>query len=117
MYGKALRVLREFHYLKQIDVSRAMGMSSATICRVETDKFTPSIDMLDRFARFYDIPVSSIILIAEALDSDDATSMRKIVCGKVIRLLEWLESIKTKSGEDITPDSFTRQSPQAGWNK
>lgn len=98
MYGKALRILREFHYMRQIDVSREMGMASATICRVETGKFTPSLEMLGRFAKFYGISVSSIIMIAEAMDSDDAKGKRKLVSVKVLRLLEWLDSIARDTG-------------------
>jgi hypothetical protein len=52
-----------------------------------------SIDVLERYAAFFRIPVSSLLLFAEKTNRKDfADSSRVFAADKVLKMLEWLET-------------------------
>ena len=59
---KAARVNAE---LTQTDAAKALGISKGTILSYETYKTSPSVEMAERFAALYGLPVSSIKFFSE----------------------------------------------------
>jgi len=56
-----IRALRKAKHLKQGDLAKKLGMTSAQLCRIEGAKHAPSIKTITRIARALDIPVSDLM--------------------------------------------------------
>ncbi len=52
-FGKRLKDLREEHNVSQTDLSKATGLSQATIAKYETGDRTPSAECLIALAKFF----------------------------------------------------------------
>jgi transcriptional regulator with XRE-family HTH domain len=102
MLHRALRLLRTYHQLKQIDLAKQLEISNSYLSELEKGYKTPSIDILDKYAKTFKMPVSSILLFSESIDSPlkPGTKLRIAAADKILRLLEFLEerdAIKTST--------------------
>ena len=61
MLGEALRLIRVYHDLKQKEAAERLGVSTSYISEIERGTKTPTLDVIDRYSREFDIPVSSIM--------------------------------------------------------
>ncbi len=61
----ALKTLRIFHELKQKELSKYLKIAPSYISEIEAGKATPSIDTLEKYSNYFEIPISNIFLIAE----------------------------------------------------
>lgn len=96
MFGNALRLLRRSHDLKQQELASRLDVSRSYISELESGNRTPSYDLLERYADTFNIPVSSLVFFAEALNgkktSDSRLSNAKgIIARKIINMLEILD--------------------------
>ena len=90
--GEALRLLRVFHDVKQIDFATRLGISRSHLSEVEKGIKTPSFDLIQRYATEFRIPVSSIMFFAEAIPEAERGSQLKAKISKsVIGLLQLVE--------------------------
>ena len=60
MINEALRLLRVFHDLKQFEMAEKLGISKSHISEIEKGSKSPSLDLIERYASEFSIPVSSI---------------------------------------------------------
>ena len=65
--GEALRLVRSFHDLSQIDLARLLNISRSYLSEVESGKKTPSLGLLDSYATVFEIPISYLLLFCETL--------------------------------------------------
>lgn len=56
MLNRDLRAWRETARITQADAARAMGCTSAFLCRLEGGKVRPNVLHVARLARLYDVP-------------------------------------------------------------
>jgi transcriptional regulator with XRE-family HTH domain len=93
MYYRALKLIRQYHRLSQVDLAEHLGLSKSFISELEKkDGKRPSVDVLERYASFFKIPLSSLLLFAEGVDSKKANEKaRAYATDKILRMLEWLE--------------------------
>jgi len=96
MFGKALRLLRRSHDLKQHDLASKLNISRSYISELESGSRTPSYDLLERYADTFKIPVSSLVFFAEALTGKAKTGSRLadakgVIARKVLNMLEFLD--------------------------
>ena len=56
----AIAVLRAARQLSQTELAEAIGVSRKTISTVETGRFTPSVVIALKLAKFFDVPVEQI---------------------------------------------------------
>lgn len=104
MFGKALRLLRRSHDLKQQELATRLKVSRSYISELESGNRTPSYDLLERYAETFKIPVSSLIFFAEALeDKSDVTKRlnraKGIIARKIISMLQFLDEEGLKDEE------------------
>ena len=64
--GDRIRALRKAKHLKQGDLARRLGMTSAQLCRIEGEKHAPSVKTLARVAKALEVSVAALM--------NDATS-------------------------------------------
>lgn len=93
MYDRALKLIRQYHRLSQAELADKLGLSRSFVSELEKPGGKkPSIDVLERYASFFKIPVSSLLLFAER---STATNLREksraFAADKVLKMLEWLE--------------------------
>jgi len=96
MFGQALKLLRRYQGLNQSALAKKLGVSRSYISELESGNRTPSLDLLSRYADIFNIPVSSLVFFAEALQDKENLSGRLekakgVIAKKVIALLTVLD--------------------------
>jgi len=93
MYHRALKLIRQYHRLTQAELSHKLNLSKSFISELEKDGGKkPSIDILERYSNYFDIPTSSLLLFAEQTAKDQFSERARVyTADKVLRMLEWLE--------------------------
>lgn len=86
--GEALRLIRVLNNLTQKDLAQELGISDSYVSEVERGNREPSFTVVQKYAEFFKLPVSSIILFAESVtESDDKNSGRKVVSDRLLSLM------------------------------
>jgi transcriptional regulator with XRE-family HTH domain len=93
MLNRALKLLRTYHQLTQVDLAKRLGISNSYLSEIESGNKAPTIDLLDKYAEIFKMPTSSILLFSESLtlDSTRGAKLRVVAADKILRLLEWFE--------------------------
>lgn len=92
MINEALRLIRVFHDMKQVELASRLGVSKSHISEIESGSKTPSLDLIERYADTFKMPVSSIMFFAEELPSAKmGDKVRSKIAGKVIDILRFVE--------------------------
>ena len=92
MIREALRLIRVFHDLKQVELAEKLGVSKSHISEIEKGNKSPSLDLIQRYATEFKIPVSSIMFFAEELpNAKSGDKIRSKIAGKVIDILRFVE--------------------------
>lgn len=93
MLNRALKLLRTYHQFKQIELAKRLGISNSYLSEIETGLKTPGIDLLEKYADLFKMPVSSIMLFSEKMSEKKTTGeqLRVAAADKILRLLEWIE--------------------------
>ena len=94
MYNRALRLIREFHRLSQSEVASKVGLSNSYVSELEKGTKKASIEVLEKYAEAFKLPMSSLILFAERVENDNRLSekSRVFVADKVLKMLEWIHA-------------------------
>lgn len=102
MYHRALRLIRVFHDMNQADLADKLGLSKSYISELEQGRKKPSIEVLEKYAAFFRIPLSSLLLFAEKADKANfVEKSRAFTADKVLKMLDWIETISdTKEGSE-----------------
>ena len=58
-----IAVLRAGRQISQTELAEAIGVSRKTISTVETGRFTPSVIIALKLAKFFDVPVEQIFTL------------------------------------------------------
>lgn len=93
MFGEALRLVRSYHDINQSDLASVLGISRSYLSEVESGKKVPSLDLLQRYASHFEIPLSSLVLFSEnAGESPRDLSVKQMLGKKAVAILQWLEA-------------------------
>ena len=92
MFGEALRLVRSFHDMNQSELAKALGISRSYLSEIESGKKVPSLDLLQKYASQYDIPLSALVFFSEQIDEPARDrKVRNLLGGKAMSLLQWIE--------------------------
>lgn len=96
MLSEALRLLRVFHDLKQNELAERLELSKSYISELEKGNRKPSLDVIEKYASEFNIPVSSILFFAESLvEANQGTwsseNAKRAIAQKVIGFLQFIE--------------------------
>lgn len=94
MLHRALRLLRTYHQMSQVDLAKNLGISNSYLSELEKGASKePSLDLLAKYASIFKMPISSILLFSEQMDSGakPGTKLRVAAADKILKLLEWLD--------------------------
>ena len=100
MLGEALRLIRVFHDLKQVETAAKLGISKSYLSEIESGGKEPTLQLIARYAEVFGLPVSSILFFAESIDkASPRERARQMVAGKVLALLRFLDERGRSDGE------------------
>ena len=95
MISEALRLIRVFHDLKQIELANRIGVSKSYLSEIEAGKKLPTIQLIKKYSEEFNIPTSSIVFFAERLEDDehstDFDAAKGIIAKKIIKFLSFVE--------------------------
>lgn len=104
MYDRALRTVRQFHRMNQVDLASKLHLSRSYINELEHGRKQPSLDVLQRYGDLFNIPLSSLMLFAERSNSGKFEGARIFAADKVLKMLEWIAE-----GDDVGDRVEARQ--------
>lgn len=109
MFDRALRTARQYHRLSQSSLADKIGISKSYLNEIERGHKEPSLDVLRRYAEFFDVPMSSLMLFAEQTNGSTIERARVFAADKVLRMLEWIADGEEgrSNGEDGTKRART----------
>ena len=95
MLSEALRLLRVFHDLKQIELAEQLDLSKSYVSEIENGNRTPSLEVIEKYADNFNVPVSSIMFFSEQLEKHGETlrvsNARKVIASKILNFLKVIE--------------------------
>jgi transcriptional regulator with XRE-family HTH domain len=96
MFGQALKLLRRYQGLNQATLAKELGVSRSYVSELESGNRTPSLDLLSRYADVFNVPVSSLVFFAEALQDKEnlpnkLERAKGVIARKIIALLTVLD--------------------------
>ena len=92
--GEALRYLRIFNGYKSAQLAEELGLSQSYISELENGKKQPSIEVLDRYARLFNMKKSTLMLFAESIESGMADMKQKQRVAYIgMKLLQIMEKV------------------------
>lgn len=93
MQHEALRLVRVFHDLSQTELAASIGISKSYLSEIESGKKTATLELLQRYAEFFSMPLSSLLFFAENVDSPSRSDRaRTAIAGKALKMLQWLSA-------------------------
>ena len=99
MLHKALRLIRQYHQESIADLSLVLDIPKEKIQDLESGVSSPSVDVLQRYAIHFDIPVSSLVFFSETLGTQGRLSkkLRLNLAGKILDVVEWVSKKNEKT--------------------
>lgn len=103
MLSEALRLLRVYHDMKQKDLAEKLGLSSSHVSEIENGNKTPSLEVVQKYAALFKIPVSSIMFFSEQIEGSSRKSAiesraKNAIASKIISLLKAIE-LRTETSD------------------
>lgn len=99
MLSEALRLIRVFHDLKQNELAERLGISQSHLSEIERGKKTPTSELVAKYAKEFDLPVSSIWFFDEKLNEGSTHKTleraKGVVADKILDFLRIVERRKT----------------------
>jgi transcriptional regulator with XRE-family HTH domain len=91
MLGEVLKMIRVFHNQSQKGLAEKLGIAASYLSEIEANKKQPTLQLLDRYADVFNIPVSSIMFFSESMkDGKIGERTRIAVSRKVLSLLNFI---------------------------
>jgi transcriptional regulator with XRE-family HTH domain len=93
MLGNALKLVRMFHSVKQNQFCKEIGVAPSYISAIESGKKEATLDIVNKYANYFNMPVSSLMLFSENLQSDSLSEkLRMRFADKMLKIMEWVVS-------------------------
>ncbi|KWV93274.1 helix-turn-helix domain-containing protein [Erythrobacter sp. YT30] len=99
MFDRALKLVRQYHRLNQVQMAHRLEISPSYLSEIEKGKKTPSFDLLEKYAAIIGIPVSSLVFMAEELQGDQPR-VKSAVVDKALKILEWIADSEQDEKQD-----------------
>lgn len=91
MNGQALRLIRQFHNIKQSKLADDMHVSNSYLSEIESGKKDVTLELLKKYSEYFDIPMSSLMMFSEKLeDNSIAEKFRVNFATKIKKIMEWV---------------------------
>lgn len=96
MLNEALRLIRVYHDMRQSEAADKLGISKSYLSEIEKGRKKPTLDLIEKYADAFDVPVSSIMFFSENMGRNKSyEKARGLIASKIISLMKYIED---KSG-------------------
>ena len=99
MINEALKLVRLYHNVKQKDLASGLGLSPSYVNEIESGKKQVTMEVLEKYAQFFSMPISSLLYFAEQKGRHGEKCPVNPIAAKAIKMLDWIETI-TRDNED-----------------
>jgi len=91
MQDEALRLVRVFHDMNQTKLADRLGISRSYLSEIESGKKSPTLELLQKYAETFNMPLSSLLFFAENISTATCSdSVRAAIAGKALKMLQWI---------------------------
>lgn len=94
--GEALRLLRIFNGYKSAELAKKLELSQSYVSELENGKKQPTMEVLDKYAKVFEMKKSTLMLFAESLEGEEIKNDKK---QRIVRAGMKLLKILEKVGE------------------
>src|SRR5262244_470728 len=98
----ALEALRVYHDVSATVLAERLGLPAKHIVSFEKGTRKITLEVVQRYADAFEIPVSSVMLLAEQSSGVFTRNTGDYVSDKVIVIIEWLAIISATKWRDLT---------------
>jgi transcriptional regulator with XRE-family HTH domain len=86
-------LLRVFHDKSQTDLAKELEISKSHLSEIEANKKAPSLELLQKYAEVFQVPLSSILFFAENVDKrPNVQKLKGAVASRVLKILELIDA-------------------------
>ena len=96
MLHEALKLIRIFHNLKQTELAQKLDISQSHLSEVEAGTKQPTIELLEKYADVFKMPLSSILYFAERKGSKPSDKRSDAIAAKALQMLNWVDTITSE---------------------
>ena len=86
MLNDALKSIRVFHRLSQGDLANHLSVSKSYISEIETGKKNVTMNILQKYEEYFDIPSSSIVELSEKVENKKKLPKHKKL---MLEIISW----------------------------
>ena len=92
--GEALRLLRIFNGYKSAELAKKLELSQSYVSELENGKKQPTMEVLDKYAKVFEMKKSTLMLLAESLEGEEIKNDKKQRIARAgMKLLKILEKV------------------------
>ena len=92
--GEALRLLRIFNGYKSAELAKKLELSQSYVSELENGKKQPTMEVLDKYAKVFEMKKSTLMLFAESLEGEEIKNYKKQRIARAgMKLLKILEKV------------------------
>ena len=92
--GEALSLLRIFNGYKSAELAKKLELSQSYVSELENGKKQPTMEVLDKYAKVFEMKKSTLMLFAESLEGEEIKNDKKQRIARAgMKLLKILEKV------------------------
>jgi transcriptional regulator with XRE-family HTH domain len=96
--GKLIRMLRLFYDIKQNELSNTLDIAPSYLCDIEQGKKIPSLELIEKLAKAFNIPASVLMFFSENLYKNRKLERaRDFLSGKSVTMINLLITLNNKN--------------------
>lgn len=95
MQHEALRLVRVFHDMNQTTLAERLQISKSYLSEIESGKKQVTLELLQRYAETFGMPLSSLLFFTEQVDNGTREKVRTAIAGKALKMLNWMAAKET----------------------
>ena len=96
MIHTALKLTREFHRMKQVELAEKLHISNSYLSEIESGRKMITVALLEKYSQIFDIPASTFLLFKEVV----VEPINKAQANRAKRLLDFFEWVAHENDDD-----------------
>lgn len=89
MIHTALKLTREFHRMKQVDLAEKLKVSKSYLSEIESGIKTISVTLLDKYSQVFNVPASTFLLFKDTV-VEPAGKAQTVRAKRLLKFFEWV---------------------------
>ena len=93
MLNDALKQIRMFHEMKQVELAQKLDISKSYLSEIESGRKSVTMDLLQKYGEVFSVPASSLLVFSENIDAAKTSDKLRLKCAtKIIKVMEWVSA-------------------------